>query len=558
MMIRSDPRAKVAVAHDALDLPDGTETGNIRDWCSYGIWGLLLYDQQPPWLTLIECIHILFHRYETNERKLFEPLRKDARGQLQHEVVPYQVPRNYKLRYLLFRDLDTSQIAARRSPDGEAQWRELTDRINDGASKSNLKVTFNDLRSAFEDVDSLNRALEVLQSTEVEASSKKRWTSRHLLPLGRDMLFADISEHDFNADRRFVRRAGELLYLMLGRAHDAEREKLEELLTLRLLSHETPWNELARLIRGRERDRGAPDEDPAPLKAGYLPIPRMAVYDRLAKDWVALLDLKAKPIEDLLDPLMRVSAIHQLIYILQRAQQIITEGESAAFSPFVFEIGGTSGRNPVRDIARRQYESHRLLPKHAIDAFIHAFGQSEHWTAGLGSAMETAHATKILEKMFLWKPREGDRITAKTDAATILKIYGESAREDSSHTIWASFTSRTKAAGFAQARTKAGTWYTPNDAVLEALVLANVTEPLELREFLRTLYDRYHIVIGQEQAQSAFGRDGSISLEQLKVNEQRLEHRLGTLGFVDRKSDACAFVVNPFYQQSDEWSAEAI
>ena len=553
-MIRRDPHAKVALPRDALDLPDGLDTSNIKDWCSYGIWGLLLYDEQPPWLTLIECMHILFYRHQANERRLFEPPAKDAQGRPKHETVTYFVPRNWKLRYLLFRDLDTSEIATHKSPDGEAQWRKLTDRINEGASS--LKVTFNDLQNAFEDVESLNKALDVLRSTEVEAASNKRWTSRHLLPLGPDMLFADISEHDHKADRRFVRRSGELLYLMLGRANDKKRDQLEELLKSRLLERDTPWNELARLIRGRASGRGSAGEDPVQLKTGYLPIPKMDVYDNLAEDWVALLKLRTKPIEDLLDPLMRLSTIHQIIYILQRTRATITEGRSEAFSPFVFEMGGSGRKNPVRDIAHRQHESHRLLPKHAIDAFIDTFAQSVHWTDGLGTSMEAAKAAKTLKDMFLWEKRSGGGASVGPDANTILKSYGESAREDSKHTIWASLANRAKGVGITQARTRAGTWYAPNDAVLEALVLANVNGPLEVREFLRRLYERYRIVIGQEQAQCAFGASASLSLEQLKVNEQRLEHRLRTLGFVDRKSDACAFVLNPFHEDDDEPSTE--
>ncbi len=555
MMIRRDPRARVALPSDALDLPDGLDTGNIRDWCSYGIWGLLLYDEQPPWLTLIECMHILFNRHQTKERRLFEPLVKDTQGRTKHEAVTYYVPRNWKLRYLLFRDLDTSEIATRGSSDGEAQWRELTHRINDGASS--LNVTFNDLQNAFEDVESLNKALDVLRSTEVEAVSNKRWTSRHLLPLGPDMLFADISEHDFKADRRFLRRSGELLYLMLGRAKDQKREQLEELLRNRLLNRKSPWNELARIIRGRESGRGPVGEDSVELKTGYLPIRSMDVYDNLAEDWVALLKLRAKPIEDLLDPMMRLSTIHQVIYILQRTQATITEGASEAFSPFVFEMGGSGGKNPVRDIAHRQHESHRLLPKHAIDAFINTFAKSVHWTGGLGTSMEAANSVKTLKDMFLWEKRSSGGMSDGPDANAILKSYGESAREDSKHTIWASLANRTKGVGITQARTRAGTWYAPNDAVLEALVLANVEGPLEVREFLRRLYERYRIVIGQEQAQWAFGANASVSLEQLKINEQRLEHRLRTLGFVDRKSDACAFVVNPFHEDDDERSTEA-
>ena len=36
-------------------------------------------------------------------------------------------------------------------------------------------------------------------------------------------------------------------------------------------------------------------------------------------------------------------------------------------------------------------------------------------------------------------------------------------------------------------------------------------------------------------------------LADLKENERRMEDRLRVLGFLDRKSDDCAFVINPFH-----------
>jgi hypothetical protein len=56
---------------------------------------------------------------------------------------------------------------------------------------------------------------------------------------------------------------------------------------------------------------------------------------------------------------------------------------------------------------------------------------------------------------------------------------------------------------------------------------------------------RYHIVIGAEEARTRSG-ELPVPLEDLRENERRLEERLRVLGFINRKSDDCAFVVNPF------------
>ena len=558
-MIRRDRGSGVALPHDALDLPDHLETGGIRDWTDYGIWGLLLYDEQPPWFTLIECMHILFYREGTHKENLFEPVTHDAHGKLKHEAVTYRVPLNLGLRHLLFRDLETPRVATHGIPNAQAQWQIFAERTE--RSASDLGLSFNHLQTVFEDVKSLNDALDLLRSTEVEAYSGRRWTSRHILPLGPDMLFADVregkSEGKYNADRRFVRRSGEMLYLMLGRACSDLRKDVETLLRQRLLAQNTPWNQLAKLIRGGETTAGSHSEQTVELSTGYLPIPHLPVYNRLAQDWKALLSLSGKPIEDLLDPLMRLSTLHQTIYILNRSQTTRTGGPPDEFPPFVFELAGSARKNAVQRISLGQYGSHMRLPRQGIDAFIDTFSQSDHWTAAIGTSMERRRASQTLKDMFRWENDGGETSGRKAPPSHMLEQFRASALKGSKRSIWATLSNQTKGAGMAIAKRRAGTWYAPNDAVLEALVLANVTDPVELGVFLDDLYERYRIVVGQQQAQRAFGSDAAMSLEQLKINEQRLEHRLRILGFVDRKSDACAFVVNPYYERGDEARAEA-
>ena len=554
-MIRRNRGVGVALPHDALDLPDHLETSSIRDWTDYGIWGLLLYDEQPPWFTLIECMHILFYKEEINKENLFEPVPSSSHSEPKHEATTYRVPLNLGLRYLLFRDLETPRVAAHGTPDAQTQWQILAERTE--RSAFDLGLSFNHLQEVFEDVKSLNDALDLLRSTEVEVFSKKRWTSRHVLPLGPDMLFADVREGTFKADRRFVRRSGEMLYLMLGRARFELRSEVEVLLRQRLLAQDTPWNQLARLIRGAGRAGDSRSEPTVELSTGYLPIPWLPVYDRLAEDWKTLLALSGKPIEDLLDPLMRLSALHEIIYILDRAQTTKTGSGPDEFPPFVFELAGSARKNPVQRISLGQYGNHLMLPRQAIDAFIDLFAESDHWKAAIGTSMERGHANNTLKEMFLWEKEERGSARRKDLPDDTLDRFRASALKGSKRSIWATFSNQTKGAGMAVVKRGAGTWYAPNDALLEALVLANVTEPTELGLFLGCLYDRYRIVVGQEQAQRAFGPNAAISLEQLKINEQRLEHRLRVLGFVDRKSDACAFVVNPYYEGESEVKVEA-
>ena len=98
----------------------------------------------------------------------------------------------------------------------------------------------------------------------------------------------------------------------------------------------------------------------------------------------------------------------------------------------------------------------------------------------------------------------------------------------------------------AVSRRGAGTWYSPDDSLLKALVMCTVDEGREeYHRFLSKLYDRFRLVIGATEAERAFGvlpTDQNAFMQ----NTQRLEQRLRTLGLLRRLSDDCAYVENPF------------
>lgn len=551
-MIRKCSKTKVAIPEGALDLPAGCPA-SIKNWTPFGIWGLVLYDDQPPWFVLIECMHILFHRHRTNLPLLDPPDSPAPQGTRggsdpasHHEHVYYSVPRNPVLRHLLFRDPDIT------NPTQTPDWSAITDRAKTQFAMDPKHLSH--LESRFADVGSLQRAIRLLRTTEVEAASSKRWTSRHLLPLGPNMLFADLrlNKKSETADRRFMRRTGEILYLMLRRSKDEARQTLTRRLEKRLLQPRNPWDHLAKLIGSSERPPpahiGSPDPLPPAhitLKTGYLPFRRLSVYDQLVADWNTLLSLRRIPVENILDPLMRLSALHLIIYILYRAQ-ISTGSSDDKFPPFIFDLAATSNLNPVQGMATDQFDNHIRLPQNAIGDYLDHFAKSDMWTHPTERRTPTDHALK-LETRFRW----GDPKTSPPhDDATSAELL-EDLRTDalkSQHSIWSTIRSLSRAAGMVIARPGIGTWYAPNDDFLEALVLANVRGPTEFVTFLKCLYDRYRIIVGPQQALSEFG-DFASFLEPLKENERHLEERLRLLGFLTRKSDACAFVKNPFYQE---------
>ena len=86
--------------------------------------------------------------------------------------------------------------------------------------------------------------------------------------------------------------------------------------------------------------------------------------------------------------------------------------------------------------------------------------------------------------------------------------------------------------------------YAPTDDLLRALVLANVTTPVEESAFLRQLQTRYKIVIGPAEAKYEV-RNHLFDETDFKKNRERLAQHLVSMGLALRMSDACTYIINP-------------
>ncbi|MER9304361.1 hypothetical protein [Mesorhizobium sp. M0496] len=520
------------LAEGAVRVPETQNLSSVKLWCEYAIWGLLFYDDQSPWLTVVEALHICFHRKGQGD-PVFTAVASVTSAE--HEAITYRLRLNNELRHMLFRDREVIRIANGQSVDEKARWHGWLETV----SRDYTGLELGYLQDEFDTFGEMARSVELLRTAEIEAQSAKRWTSRHILPLGPDMLFADVNDKN-SLDRKFMRRTGEMLYLMLNRA--SLRDELGRLIETRLLNSGSPWNRLARRIGGPTT------ASVGDTHIGYLPMSSASSYDRLAQDWIALLSLRNIPVESLLDPLERVSGLMQILYILERAQETI--GDNVPVPPFFLDLLGAPGNNPIRKLSANQFKRHRSMQIEAIGAFIDAFADSDHWSAVLASAAGGKEAMDLLATRFRWKPSRSPNPDWMPPPEEQLAELRTQAQNSKGHSITSTFSNHAKHIGMLRAQRSSGTWYAPSDAFLEALVLANITTPMEFGDFLHRLMTRYNIVVGPEEVRVAFNVKTSAlpaPLADLKENERRLEDRLRVLGFLDRKSDDCAFVINPFH-----------
>jgi hypothetical protein len=253
---------------------------------------------------------------------------------------------------------------------------------------------------------------------------------------------------------------------------------------------------------------------------------------------IALLAQDAIPIEDGLDHIMRMSGLNMVVYILERAVDVYGR---KTVPPIVLDFAGTARANPVYGYSLEQYKHHKSLPIRAIEAHVQRYADTPEWTSLGTSAADKEEARKLLYRRFAWRPKGPSAADSLEAPPQQLDAMLDKMRARN-HDVGSAFASHAKQIGLVSARQRSGTWYAPSDALLEALVLSNVTEPTEFDQFLKLLFQRYHFVIGDAEATDSI----PVPIAALKENARRLEERLRVLGFIDRKSDDCAFVINPF------------
>jgi hypothetical protein len=534
---------KVLLSREALKLPHGLDLKNVKNWPEYAIWGLALHQEQLPWFTLVEFVQICADKHNKFSSKLANPvfdacLATRAVDPI-HEEFQYEIRVNMLLRHLVFRDEEIDRIRKDRGPmaDDGAMWMAWLQKTKEDIPQFVPDGYVDRVRDAIgPEFEKFATAVELLRGAEVEAGSRRRITSRHLLPLGPAMLFADGDlgkDGQLEYDRRFMRRTGELVWLMVNRS--AMRDTLGSIIERRFFRNNEVLNRTAARLAAEYGC--AQDGNRATCRCiGYLPMAKMQVYEDLSRDLTQVLGMDSLHLSICLDAAMRLIGFHLIRYMLQRAIDVAGE---AAHSPFLMDIVGTSSPHIVRR-SKEHFLAHRQLPDRAVERFFADFEASDEWQALRSKTMPVGAAQELILERFGYK-------TGLDEVQVQLSEARQSAVDSALSSIGAILPAYGSRIGLLTARRGIGTWYGPNDQFLEALVLANVTAPMEFHKFLRLLFDRYRIVIGRHEALDPLAY-GSLPapVQDLERNQTRLEERLRMLGLLERKSDAIAFVVNPY------------
>lgn len=500
---------------------------NVEIWLEQQIWGHRFYNDQTPWLLLLEALGIMAYRAaDKNTDRIFPGLPNGR-----HEDFPYGLAPRRALRRILFRDRHIDEIANRQTASDATMWAEWFRRVGPEA-----ETELGYLRQRFDRFGAFRNAADLLRSCEVEPGRDRRPTSRHLAPRGPSMLTADYGEGKKgpDKDRRFFSRGGELLFLMLNRSGVAE--ELEQPVRTRLLGDKSRWNLLARAMQ--------PDELEPPVtfdNIGYLPLREHGTYRVLGEDWRSLLSLGALPDDGLPEPLMRLSGLAVIRYMLERAAETLRT--ERPLLPLDMVSADTVG---VRKVSRDAYARHREMTRKAIQRVVDDLVGSDAWASAKRQANPRKAVLELLKRRFDFEP-EGSPEGGQVPIDELPGEVVEAAISNHNAHLGRVIGFYAEKIGLAVARRGAGRWYAASDGMLEALVLANVTAPVELESFLERLHERYGMVVGSVVGQQVYA---NVNHDHLRANQRHLEERLRVLGLLKRLSDDCAFVLNPFWGEA--------
>ena len=500
----------------------------VTAWVEEELFGHRLWPRQTPWLLFLEFLNVAeaFHRQAPADA--FKPLPAD-------QMHPYKMRFRLGLRAILFSNDELERIAAA-SDDSSRQWADwlaTMEGLGAGTDFSYLQDRFSSFRD-FADLVTLVR------QTTLENESNRRSSSRFIFPFGVDALFSDAIYNEksgtVSADFNNFGRTGEILYMMVCRAlRGAELQKHFAV----LFDPEQSKNRLiARLSAPSDDDANRDQKGET-----YLPYRTHPAFDRLAEDWLAILALEL-PEQDAFAHFVPLGALHVVLYQLETAALLVGRDRRPAL---VCELIAPR-REFVRQRSIISYQDNDSLTLRALDAAIDSFVKEPVWTGLLTQELSDVEradqAADLIEARFQYRDK-GARGVAPHDLIANLREEVEDKHEAGAGRVHASYA---RQIGLASSRGTNRMRYAPSDALLKTLVVARVPERIEFKRFLADLYEHYGFVFGEIEARIAL-EAAEYDSAAFERNRTRLEARLASMGLLQRLSDGCAYVVNPFAEE---------
>ncbi|WP_442154841.1 hypothetical protein [Rhizobium leguminosarum] len=485
------------------------------------MFGHRLWARQTPWLLFLEFLNVADAFLRDGPDALFSPSDPT-------EMRPYKMRYRMGLRHVLFDNDELLRVSQLGGGD-EARW-EAWLATMEGRG---VPGGFDYLRQSFPQFNHFSELVSLVKQTKLEADNNRRWSSQFIFPFGPDALYSDtiIKNDTPQPDFNNFGRTGEILYMMISRS--AHASKLRPYF-VELLDPGKPKNQLvARLNSPRDAE---PDRDQK--GETYLPYRSHPAFDRLAEDWLAVLDLQL-PEQDAYAYLVPLGAFHIIQYQLETAAAYAGRRRPAMICEMI-----APKREFVRQRSIASYQENDSLTLQALDKQIDKVLLEEEWkkieNADISESERFELAKDFIEKRFYYSPEENERTMA--GLVDSLRQHVEVKHEGNCGKVHSDYG---RYIGLSSRRGTNRHRYAPTDAFIKLLVLTLVPARMEFKKFLADAFSRYRLVFGEVEAAEAL--DAAIfQSSAFERNRKRLEVRLASMGLLNRLSDGCAYVVNPF------------
>lgn len=508
-----------------LPPPDSFDQSSSM-WVDEAIWGHRLYDEQMPWMVLLEFLNVFHHEVEKS-RAFEEPNGLNT--------LKYKAAHRLYLRNILFNNPHLAEVRLN-YPNDSNRWDEWLKRMKSATGIAHAQFGY--LKEHFHSFDDFCEVVSLIRSTSLEVNSNKRWTSKFVFPYGNDCLYEDLDNNATTNDRRFFGRTGEVLYLMLCRTQ--RKQELLAALKGRLGRTNPTWDSIIKCLQPTDDEQVSGDRANA-----FLPYEQHPCFDELAEDWLAILRLNI-PGFDVFPHLVNLAGLHLVKYQISISRQVL--GLNTPLS-LVCEVVAPR-KTLVREISCDLYQENNLLPAQAVEAFIKNIEDAVDWKQALTENGAFEKCRKILRDKVRWpRPKESSDNEADFDGpsepqALIARLRQDAMRRHRQH-VANIHRNYGREIGLVSKRGAVKLRYAPTDALLKTLLFANVEKRIELHQFLEKLCRRYGLVFGDKDAERVLAKD-EFDKKAFQANSRRLEQRLGSVGLLRRLSDGCAYVINPY------------
>src|SRR5690554_5047203 len=153
---------------ERLPRPDGINSPSM--WVDEAIWGHRLYDEQTPWLCLMEFLNVLQSEY--NEGRAFQ--------ETNYNSLRYFAYSRMYLRNILFNNPQLQIIEKEHSNNKWDKWIEETNKSQGGLGSAD----FSYLKESIPNFQDFVDIIKFLQTTTIEGENNKRWSSQFIFPYG--------------------------------------------------------------------------------------------------------------------------------------------------------------------------------------------------------------------------------------------------------------------------------------------------------------------------------------------------------------------------------------